>query len=96
MSTARTAPLRLKAPFREVAGAAALQAPSSSCHGVVVKAICPGQTVYLGVSGALTTANGFPLADGATLDLAVKNTDEIWHIASAAAQGLSLWPYSMY
>ena len=97
MPTSRTAPLRLLEPFARVVGVAAEQVSTNrSCHGVLVKALCPGQTVYIGVSAGLTTANGFHLADGEVIDLAVKNTNELWFIASAAAQGVRLLPYSMY
>lgn len=95
MSTARTAPLRISAPTRAVIGTAASQLPSQSCHGVILRAVCPGQILYLGVSSGVTTATGFPMNDGDVLDLAVKNTNELYFIASAAAQGLAVLPYSI-
>jgi hypothetical protein len=36
------------------------------------------------------------MADGDVLDLQVKNVTELYFIASAAAQAVSLLPYSLY
>lgn len=96
MSLARTAPLRITAPSRLAVGAASVQGTNIPCHGVLVKAICPAQVVYVGTSTAVATTDGFPLADGDVIDLQVKNVNELWFIASAAAQAVSLMPYSLY
>lgn len=99
MSFARIAPLRITAPIRQTVGGTAVQGnggTSVPCHGVLVKAVSPGQTIYVGVSGAVTTGNGWPLADGNVLDLQVKNVTDLWFIASAAGQAVALLPYSLY
>lgn len=96
MSTARTAPLRITAPSRVTVGAASVQGSNRPCHGVLVRAICPGQTIYVGVDTGVLTTTGWPMADGEVLDLAVKNANDLWFIASAAAQSVALLPYSLY
>jgi hypothetical protein len=58
----------------------------------VVKALCPGQTVYVGTSSAVTAADGYPLSDGETLTLEVKNGSDLWFIASAADQAVAFFP----
>ena len=95
MSTARTAPLRITEPSRATVNAVSAQLPAAPCHGVLIKAICPGQTIYLGRS-AVSAATGWPMADGDVLDLAVKNVNEIYAVATAAGQSLALMPYSIY
>ena len=96
MSWARTAPLRLTAPTRLTVGVAAVrQDPGSSCHGVLIKALCPGEVIYLGASAAVTTATGWPLADGDVLDIQVKQTSDLWFIASAGGQTIALLPYAL-
>jgi hypothetical protein len=53
--------VRLVAPYRVTVGAAAVQLTASgNVHGIVLKAICPGQTIYVGVSSSVTTATGYP------------------------------------
>lgn len=96
MPTSRTGPLRIATPFNESVGVAAAQGTERSCHGVLLKAIFPAQVVYIGTSNALTTATGWPLADGDVIDLAVKNLSQLWFIASAAGQSLRVLPYAMY
>lgn len=89
-----TIPVRLNtAPSRLTVGAAAVQGTSVPCHGVVVKAICPGQTIYVGNSTAVTTATGYPLADGESITFEVSNINQLWFIASAALQSVALLPY---
>jgi hypothetical protein len=95
MSLARTAPLKLHTPFREAVGIAAVQVAAVSCHGAMVRAICPGQTIYVGKDDTVTAANGFPMADGDTLDLQLGNTSTVWVIASAADQALAVLPYAL-
>jgi hypothetical protein len=84
------------APYRQAVGAAAVQVTSSNPvnGGIVVRAICPGQTIYLGVSSAVTTANGFPLSDGDIITLGVRDANLLYAIASAAAQELAILPFN--
>jgi len=93
MATPRPSPVRLVAPSRLAVGTSSVQGSNVACHGVIVKALCPGQTVYLGVAADVTTATGYPMGDGETLTLEVKNVNELWFIASAAAQAVSLVPF---
>jgi hypothetical protein len=89
-----TIPVRLNtAPSRLTVGAAAVQGPNVSVHGVVVKTICPGQVIYLGTSNGVTTATGFPLYDGESMSFEVSNLNQLWFIASAAAQAVAFLPY---
>jgi hypothetical protein len=92
----QTTPLHITAPSRLTVGAAAVQGTNLPCHGVLVRAICPSQSIYLGVSNGVTTAAGWPMADGDVLDLRVSNVNQLWFIASAAAQSVALMPYALY
>lgn len=89
-------PVRLTAPSRQTSGVAAAQGSNLPCQGVVIKAICPGNTIYIGTSSGVTAADGFPMSDGDVLELRVTNVNQIWHIASAAAQSLAYMPYAFY
>lgn len=86
------------APYRVTVGAAAGQLTSSTTvnGGIVIKAICPGQTIYVGVSSAVTTATGFPLSDGETLRIEVSDANQLYAIASAAGQSVAVLPFSRY
>lgn len=88
-----TTPVRITAPNRLAVGVTAVQGSNRPCHGVVVKALCPGETIYLGTSSAVTTADGYPMGDGETLTLNVKNANELYFIASAAAQAVAFVPF---
>lgn len=91
------APVRLVAPYRVTVGGTAVQITASgNVHGVVVKALSPGQTVYIGISDAVTTATGYPMVDGETLTLEVRNANQLYAIASAAAQSVAVLPFSRY
>lgn len=89
-----TTGVRPKAPTRLSVGTAAVQGSNTPCHGVIVKAMSPSQTIYVGASSAVTAADGYPLADSGTLTLEVTNTNQLWFIASAASQAVSLFPYT--
>ena len=56
-------------------------------QGVIVQAH-PNNAgiVFVGNSNAVTVGNGFPLAPGASVTLPVPNTNQVWLIASQAAQ----------
>lgn len=86
---------KLVAPYRVTVGAAAVQLTDSGNvnGGVVVKALCPGQTIYLGTSSAVTTATGYPMSDGDSIILEVRNANEVYAIASAAAQSVAVLPF---
>lgn len=86
-------PARVIAPARLAVGAAAVQGPSVAVHGVLVRGLCPGQTIYIGVSNAVTTLNGYPLADGEEKQFEITNLNQLWFIASAAAQAIAYLPY---
>lgn len=91
------APVRVTAPYRVAVGTSAAPLTSSGNvnGGVVIRAICPGQIIYIGVAG-VTTSNGFPLSDGETLTLEVRDANQIYAIASAAAQSVAVLPFSRY
>jgi hypothetical protein len=86
-------PVRLVAPARLAVGAAAVQGPSAPCHGVLVRGVCPGQTIYIGISSGVTVANGYPMADGEEKQFEVSNLNQLWFIASAAAQAIAYFPF---
>lgn len=89
--------VRLVAPYRVTVGTSAGQLTSSgNVRGVIIKAICPGQTIYIGTSSAVTTSTGYPLADGDSLTLEIRNASDIYAIASAAAQSVSVLPFGRY
>lgn len=89
--------LRLGAPYRVAVGVAAVQlASSGNVGGILLKALCPAQQVFLGNSAAVTTATGYQLTDNESLALDVKNADQVWAIASAAAQAVVVLPYERY
>jgi hypothetical protein len=77
-------------------GTAAVQGPSSSVIGEVFLKAHPDNTgiVYVGVTG-ITAANGFPLSAGDPLVLNVSNLDDLYFIASAAAQKLAYIYYEL-
>jgi hypothetical protein len=94
---ANRASIRLTAPYRVTVGAAAVQLTASgNVHGVVIKCLCPGQTVYVGTTSGVTTATGYPLVDGETLTLEIRNANQVYAIASAAAQSVAVLPFSRY
>jgi hypothetical protein len=87
--------VRLVAPYRVTVGAAAVQLTTSgNVHGIVIKAMCPGQTIYIGASSAVTTATGYPMVDGETLSLEATNANQVYAIASAGGQSVAVLPYS--
>lgn len=66
-------------------------APLANRRSVSIKAICSGSNfVYIGSSSAVTTSNGYPLANEQSLDLEVDATTLIWAIASAASQAVAV------
>ncbi len=90
-------PVRLIAPYRVTVGGTAVQLTSSgNVHAVMIKAICVGQTIYIGTSDQVTTSTGYPLADGDSLVLEVRNANQIYAIASASSQSLAVLPFSRY
>jgi len=92
------AAIQVTAPYRVTVGVAAVQLTSSGNvnGGVCVKALVPGQTLYLGVSSAVTTATGWPMTDNESLCLEVRNANVLWGIASAAAQSVAVLPFSRF
>ena len=79
----------LLAPGQVAVGVAAVQmhpAGQALQQGVIVQAH-PSNTgiVYVGVAG-VTVATGFPLAPGASVTLPIPNTNQVYLIASVAAQ----------
>lgn len=92
------APVRVTAPYRVTVGATAVQLTSSGNvnGGVCIKALVPGQTMYLGVSSAVTTSTGWPMTDNESLCLEVINANVIYGIASAAAQSVAVLPFSRF
>ena len=66
-------------------GISAVQIAATPFYGRVtisLKAICPGGVglVYVGPDDSVTTDNGFPLADGAVVDLDLDEIGTVWAI----------------
>lgn len=97
VSAQSRAAVHLVAPYRVTVGGTAVQLTASgNVTGLVIKAICPGQTMYIGAASTVTTLTGYPLADGETLTLEVTNANQIYAIASAASQSVAVLPFSRY
>lgn len=92
--TTNAGTITLVAPFRVAVGATCVQLTASAgLKGVTIMPIAPGQTIYLGSDNTCTTANGFPLTNGQPASFTVSNSNQIWAIASAAAQAVSVFPW---
>lgn len=92
-----SANVRLMAPYRVTVGASAVQLTTSgNVRGVILKAIAPGQTVDLGTSSAVTTSNGYPMVDGETLTLEIRDAAQVYAVASAANQAVVVFPFVRY
>lgn len=87
-------PVTAQAPGRLTVNGAAVQGPSVQCHGVLVRGICPGQTIYIGVGNGVLTTTGYPLSDGEEKQFEIDNLNQLWFIASAAAQAIAYFPYT--
>jgi hypothetical protein len=88
------APVRLRAPYQVVIGTTAQALTSSGgVLGVTLKAISPGQTIYLGTDNTVSSLTGWPLADGETFTVEVSDASTIWVVASAPSQRLAVFPY---
>lgn len=92
------AAVNVVAPFRVTVGTSAVNLTSSGNvnGGVCLKALVPGQTLYIGVSSAVTTLTGWPMSDNESLCLEVRNANVLWGIASAAAQSVAVLPFSRF
>lgn len=92
------AQVRVVAPYRVTIGATSVQLTTSGNvnGGVCLKALVPGQTLYIGISTAVTTSTGWPMTDNESLCLEVRNATDLWGIASAAAQSVAVLPFSRY
>jgi hypothetical protein len=89
-----SAPIRVRTPVRKTIGTSAVQGPDSGVHhAFILKAICPSQVIYVGDSAAVTTATGYPMTDNETLVVEGRNSYELYFIASAAAQAISVLPF---
>lgn len=63
--------------------------PLANRSSIGFKAICAvGEIIYIGASNAVTTSTGWPLANGEALQMDLTSGQQIWAIASAAAQNL--------
>lgn len=91
------APINIVAPYRVTIGGTAVQLTTSGNvnGGVCVKALVPGQTMYLGLAGVATTT-GWPMTDNESLCLEVRNANVLYGIASAAAQSVAVLPFSRF
>lgn len=88
-----SAPIKLRAPYQVIISTTPQPlASSTAVHGIVLKAISPGATIYIGTSSALTATDGYPLSDGDTLTLEVREASEIYAMATATAR-LAIMPY---
>lgn len=75
-------------------GAAVQMAISGArCHLYIVKAICPGQKIYLGTDNTVDAATGYPMVDGETLTMEPEAINDLWHYGSGAGCSLSVWPF---
>jgi hypothetical protein len=85
----------LSAPYRVTVGTAAVALTGSgNVHGMVIRAIAgTGETIYIGASSAVTTSTGYPMTNGETLTLEVRNATDIYAIASASSQSVSVLPF---
>lgn len=92
------ASVQVTAPYRVTVGTSAVQLTSSGNvnGGVCIKALVPGQTMYLGVASTVTTATGWPMSDNESLCLEVRNANVLYGIASAAAQAVAVLPFSRF
>jgi hypothetical protein len=91
-----TIPGRLVKPQRltvNTAGTGVVQGPNLQCHGVVVRALCPGQTIYLGTDNTVTTATGHPMVDGEEKQFEITNVNQLWFVSSLDGQAVSFFPY---
>jgi len=87
-------PLSLLAPYQATVGPSAAALPSSGVvRGVVLKAISPGHTIYIGTNNTLTAANGWPIADNDSVAFDISEASQIWVVASAADQRIAILPY---
>lgn len=87
-------PVQLRQPYHVVVDTTAAALTSSgSVRGVVLQAICPGQTIYLGTNSAVSATSGWPLGDKDTLALEVSEANQIWVIATASSQRIVVLPY---
>lgn len=90
-SNSKTGPFKLGVVDQVSLGngaANAAQLPDAAGHTVLVRAICPGQTIYIGrfvdLANVTTTAKTYPLSDQQSLAFEVKNANELCAFASAA------------
>ena len=81
-------PMTPTAVGRITVGTSAVQGTDLPCHTVMVKAISPGQTIDVGFSSAVTSGNGYELANREFLTINCRNLDELFFIASAASQSI--------
>jgi hypothetical protein len=92
--TEAQAPIRLRAPYQVLVGPTAQALTSSGgVLGVTLKAISPGQTIYIGVDNTVSSLTGWPLADGETFTAEVSDASTIWVVASAPSQRVAVLPY---
>jgi hypothetical protein len=88
-------PVTLHPPFQFTVGISPLPLPSTgtAIRGVTLKAMSPGQTIYIGTSNALTASSGFPLSDGDSIGIEVNNANQIYVMATANNQRLAVLAY---
>lgn len=87
-------PVRLMRPYHMLIGTSVQNLGSTGVvRGVTLKAICPGETIYIGIDSAVTTTDGFPMTDNETLYLEVNNPNQIWAIATASSQRLVVFAH---
>ena len=85
-------PKTLQAPVTTTAAAITTNPGSASRAngGVSVKALAANTAiVYVGGSN-LTTANGYPLAAGDAISLAVDDPSRVWAVAASGAQNVAV------
>lgn len=77
--------------IRVAGSASAAQITAQDCTYVRI-APMPSNTgtVFIGFSSGVSTANGYALAAGDVLELALPNTNLLWHIGSDGSQPLQI------
>jgi hypothetical protein len=87
-------PIKIGSPGRITVGTAASPGPNVSAHGFFLKTTGTGQTVFIGVSSAVSINDGYPVSSDQSIQVEVGNLNQLWFIGSAASIGLAYLPYT--
>jgi hypothetical protein len=87
--------MTLGACGRLTVGATAVRGTSVACHGVVIKALCSGHQIHVGTADTVTTTvGGFQLDDKESINVEVRNLNELYFISDVAAQAITYMAYT--